>query len=342
MGIQKDLNLDITWKYQAGPLNLISDVDGIRVGHSTVKDPDRGIYTGVTALLPQEGPLYRRKLLASSSVINGYGKSLGLIQVEELGTIETPLLFTGTFSVGIGYTAMIKYMLDQDDIIGRPHSVNPIVFECNDGKINDNRKISLTEQDFFKAIDNAEVDFAEGDVGAGTGMICMGLKGGIGSASRKISVYGSDFTIGALVLSNFGVRGDLRIAGRKVDKAIQQTEEARKDMGSIIAVLATDLPMSSRQLKRLSKRIVVPISRLGSYIGDGSGDIGLAFSTTNGLERTKSFQDIRVVHDLDLDPVFEAAAEACEEAILSSLSHSQVARDIWGNEVPCLRDILNK
>ena len=249
MGLEKASGLTIG-RGTPGHRNLITDVPGVTVGHATIRDGG-SVNTGVTAVLPHGGNLFRDKVLAASAVINGFGKTIGLMQVEELGTIETPILLTNTLSVGTAATALVKYMLAQNEDIGRTTgTVNPLVCECNDGFLNDIRGLHVREEHIFQAIYAAEADFDEGAVGAGTGMCCLGFKGGIGSASRVVTLEGRSYVIGALVLSNFGGPGRLMIDGRQVGRELQARSAGERDKGSIIMLLATDIPLSERQLKR--------------------------------------------------------------------------------------------
>ena len=257
-----------------------------QVSAPTVR-PDLAKVTGVTALLPHPGDIFHDKVMAASHVINGFGKTTGLVQIEELGTLETPILFTNTLSVGTVETALVKYMLDRNpDICETTGSVNPVVCECNDSGLNDIRGLHVTEENVWAALADCRADFAEGAVGAGRGMRCHGLKGGIGSSSRIVAFDGCDYTIGVLVLTNFGSRSCLRIAGRPVGRLLAEAEDKvddDPDKGSIVAVIATDLPADSRQLRRMAKRVTVGIARCGGYIGNGSGEIVVAFSTANRI-----------------------------------------------------------
>ena len=202
-------------KLPCGPLDKISDVPGVTVGHCTLADGE--VQTGVTALLPHPGDIFHDKVMAASHVINGFGKTTGLVQIEELGTLETPILFTNTLSVGTVETALVKYMLDRNpDICETTGSVNPVVCECNDSGLNDIRGLHVTEENVWAALADCRADFAEGAVGAGRGMRCHGLKGGIGSASRVVELDGKPYTIGALVLSNHAVFDDLVVAGTPI------------------------------------------------------------------------------------------------------------------------------
>ncbi|MDD4280427.1 MAG: P1 family peptidase [Candidatus Sumerlaeales bacterium] len=328
---------------KTGRLNLITDVAGVKVGHYTLSNQE--IQTGVTAILPHEGNLFREKLLAGVSVINGFGKSVGLMQIDELGTLETPIILTNTLSVGTATTALVRYMLAGDEQIGVSTStVNPVVMECNDGTLNDIRGLHVKEEHVLAAIEDAKVEFAEGAVGGGTGMSCFGLKGGIGSASRVLELDGSEYTVGALVMSNCGVLKNLIVDGRKIGQEIQGQKDAAENLekGSIIMIVATDVPMCSRQLRRAAKRAAVALGRVGSYLGNGSGDICLAFSTANRIEHyaERDLSSIGVINENRIDRVFRAVGEAVEEAILSSLMHGVDMVGRAGNRRESLRKYL--
>ncbi len=320
-------------RMKPGTLNSITDVEGVRVGHITLNDGE--IKTGVTAILPHGGNLFKHKVMASSYVINGFGKSIGLIQIDELGTIETPIILTNTLSVGTACDGVVEYMLSHNDDIGSTTgTVNSLVCECNDGYLNNIRKRVIEKSHVLAAINNAEVEFEEGSVGAGTGMSCLGLKGGIGSSSRLVTLDEKDFVLGSLVLSNFGAGEELLINGVKAGERIQSLlprNHEEQDKGSIIMIIATDIPLSERQLKRVCKRAVVGLSRTGSFIGTGSGDIVIAFTTANKVKHyeEKDICEIKVLKDDKMDLVFKAAAETIEEAILNSLISAEktIGRD---------------
>jgi D-aminopeptidase len=311
-------------KLQKGKNNLITDVKGVKVGHKTLNNGN--IKTGVTAIIPHSDNIFREKLICSSYVINGFGKSVGLVQINELGTLETPIILTNTLSVGTCSTALVKYMLKENDDIGvTTGTVNPVVCECNDGYLNDIRGLHVKEEDVFDAIENAEINFKEGNIGAGTGMSCYQLKGGIGSASRVLKLDDKEYTIGSLVLSNFGLKEDLLVDGIKVGEKILEKEREELEKGSIIIILATDIPMNERQLKRIAKRVPIGLARTGSHIGNGSGDIVIAFSTAN---RIKHYEDrdivsIKIINENIIDKVFRGVIECVEEAVISSLLHSE-------------------
>ena len=326
-----------------GPLNKISDVPGVTVGHCTLADGD--VQTGVTALLPHPGDTFHDKVLAASHVINGFGKTIGLVQIDELGTLETPILFTNTLSVGTAATALVKYMLDRcPDICETTGSVNPVVCECNDSGLNDIRGLHVTEENVFAALADCRADFAEGAVGAGRGMRCHGLKGGIGSSSRALELDGQTFHMGALVLSNHAKFDDLIIAGVPVARRLEQAAQVppHEDKGSIITVLATDVPLSERQLGRVARRALVGLSRTGSFCGNGSGEIVIAFSTGNHLLHypQSDLVPLGAVSETKMDLLFRAAAECVEESVLSSLLHAETVTGRGGLTVRSLADLL--
>ncbi len=326
-----------------GPLNKISDVPGVTVGHCTLADGD--VQTGVTALLPHPGDTFHDKVLAASHVINGFGKTIGLVQIDELGTLETPILFTNTLSVGTAATALVKYMLDRcPDICETTGSVNPVVCECNDSGLNDIRGLHVTEENVFASLADCRADFAEGAVGAGRGMRCHGLKGGIGSSSRALELDGQTFHMGALVLSNHAKFDDLIIAGVPVARRLEQAAQVppHEDKGSIITVLATDVPLSERQLGRVARRVLVGLSRTGSFCGNGSGEIVIAFSTGNRISHypQSDLVTLRAVSEIKMDLLFRAAAECVEESVLSSLLHAETVTGRNGLTVRSLADLL--
>lgn len=340
MGLPESCEIVLRRKYPKGPGNRITDVAGVTVGQVTIQEaPD--IHTGVTVIRPHAGNLFREKVPAGAAVLNGFGKSTGLIQVEELGTLETPIVLTNTLSVGTALTALVRCMLAENPEIGvETGTVNGIVMECNDGNLNDIRGMHVTEEDVGRALAGCAVDFEEGAVGAGTGMCCMGLKGGIGSASRMLHFDEHDYMLGALVLTNFGMPGNLRIGGVQLPQTAFPPQ--KEERGSVIILLATDLPLSDRQLKRLSRRAAAALGRTGSYMGNGSGDIALAFSTANRISHfaASAVYDMQAFRDDCMDPVFEAAVEAVEEAVISSLYHAETTHGIRQTVVYGLREYL--
>lgn len=340
MGLDKESNI-VIGNLKKGQRNLITDVAGVKVGHLTLNDG--GIKTGVTAILPHEGNIFKEKVMASSCVINGFGKSMGIIQIEELGTIETPIIMTNTLSVGTAATGLTKYMLQQNEDIGNTTgTVNCVITECNDGRLNDIRGLHVKEEHVFEAIKNTSSEFEEGAVGSGTGMVCFGLKGGIGSSSRIVELDGNEFTIGALVMSNFGSIRDLMISGDKIGERIFKESRQEKDQGSIIIIIATDIPLSERQLKRVSKRAVIGLGRIGSHLGNGSGDICISFTTANKIKHysDKNIIDMKMIDDEVIDKVFRGAVESVEEAVISSLYHAETTVGVNGNTRKSLREYL--
>ncbi|WP_432405426.1 P1 family peptidase [Wukongibacter sp. M2B1] len=317
-----------------GELNSITDVKGVRVGHITLNAGN--IKTGVTAIIPCCDNIFQNKLLCGLDIINGFGKSVGLVQIDELGTLETPIVLTNTLSVGDASKGLIQYMLSNNPDIGiSTGTVNPVVCECNDGYLNDIRGFHITPSHVFDAISAASHSFKEGSVGAGTGMSAYKLKGGIGTASRSITLCGEKYIVGGLVLTNMGKKHELVIDGNKVGKKLLEldpTENELPDKGSIIMIIATDIPLSSRQLKRASRRCIAGLSRTGSSISNGSGEIAISFSTAN---RTPHYPQgilaMKFISDEFIDPVFEATAEVIEEAILNSMITAETVIGINGN-----------
>lgn len=332
---------------ETGRRNAISDIPGISVGHQTI-DHDSA-KTGVTVVFPSRENIFKHKLLAACHVINGFGKSVGTVQIEELGTLETPIAMTNTLSTGIVTDALVQYMLEDNPEIGlETGTVNPVVCECNDGNLNHIRKSNVKQKDFDEAVEHAEVEFLEGDVGAGKGMRCFGLKGGIGTSSRILQFEDKSYHVGALVLSNFGTLSDLVVdgmpAGKMIQKMMDREDPLIKEQGSIIALIATDIPLSERQLKRVAKRASVGIIRTGGYISSGSGEIAIAFTTANQLphEKKEDFVPIRMLHEDHLNLVFRAVADSVEEAILNSMvcAETTVGRD--GNTAVSLSEYLEE
>jgi D-aminopeptidase len=330
-----------------GEGNCITDVPGVKVGHTTISNGD--IQTGVTAVLPHSGNLFEEKVLGSLYTINGFGKTTGSIQLEELGTIETPIILTNTLAVGVGMQASIEYTLKNNPAIGRTTgTINALVCECNDMVLNDIRQVTVTKEHVFQAIEQASTEFDEGNIGAGTGMVCFGLKGGIGSSSRIITLDEQTFTIGTLVLTNFGKLENLTIDGRKVGTLIKDilssnTELEEREKGSIIIIVATDLPLNERQLKRVLKRTTVGLSKSGSYIGNGSGDLAIGFTTAHKIihDDPSTFSTRKIIQDHLLDIAFQATADATEEAILNSLLASETTVGRNGQKVYSLRTFMN-
>lgn len=322
---------------------------GVTVGQVT--KIDAGIRTGVTAILPHQNNLFQNKVTAACKVLNGFGKSCGLIQVEELGAIETPILLTNTLNVGTVFTAVAEYMLEQNPDIGLiDGTVNPVVGECNDAFLNDIRGLHITKNDALTAILKADKNFEQGNVGAGAGMSCYELAGGIGSASRSLEFNQQVFTLGVLVLSNFGKLPDLVVNNQPLGATINQLEakiikqepELANEKGSIMMIIATDLPLSSRQLKRVCLRAAVGMARTGSYIGHGSGDIVIAFSNSNLIKHRQEndLYTIKALQEECLDQVFRATVESIEEAILNSMFFAEAVQGFEGRSRRSLRDYM--
>ena len=301
--------------YEHGERNSIADLD-VKVGHSTLIEGN-DIRTGVTVLLPPVENPYRERLFSATFVMNGFSKPIGFVQVDELGYIETPIALTNTLSVYTVANAMVKHMIELNPDL---RSVSPVVMECNDSYLNDIRKMAVREGHYFEALKNAKLDFEEGSLGAGTGMSAFEFKGGIGSSSRVFEIGGEEYTVASLVLANFGRREDLTIAGIPVGFYLKDYPgRGTSGKGSISMVVATDAPLTSRQLKRLAKRAIVGLARTGGYAYHGSGDVVLAFSTAQTVPLGKEPELVSFLPDNALSRLFRAAAEATEEAIINAL-----------------------
>lgn len=308
-----------------GALNAITDVEGVRVGHVTLTEGET-IRTGVTAVLPHGGDLYMDKVPAAVAVGNGFGKLMGVTQIRELGEIETPIILTNTLSVPAGAEGVIGWTLDQEGHEGIV-SVNAVVGETNDSRLNDIRARAVTPDHVREAIETAAAGpVAEGAVGAGTGTVAFGWKGGIGTSSRALPASLDGYTVGVLVQSNFG--GVLSVDGVKAGEALgqyylkEQLDSDRAD-GSIMIVVATDAPLDDRNLERLAHRALAGLARTGASMTNGSGDYVIAFSTAEPVRRTPARrQGVESYAKLGNDrvsPLFQAVIEATEEAILNSL-----------------------
>lgn len=335
-----------------GPLNAITDVKGVKVGHVTLISgegkliPGKGpVRTGVTAIVPHSGNIFKEKLIASCFVGNGFGKSVGLVQIKELGTLETPIILTNTLSVGTVADALVEYMLSSNDDIGvTTGTVNPVVLECNDGYLNDIKGRHVRKEHVFDAIENAKEIFETGSVGAGTGMICHGFKGGIGTSSRRIEIDGKTYTVGALLLTNYGKMEDLIFNGKNVGRILREEIRGRekvreKDEGSCIVVIAADAPLDAHGLARVAKRGILGLARTGSFMGNGSGDIAVAFSTANRIHHYgRPVIEVNTIspHSEEINKIFQAAVEAVEEAVWDSMFTAEriVGRD--NHEAPLL------
>lgn len=308
--------------YEPGTYNAITDVAGVKVGHTTIIEGD-DIRTGVTAILPYDGNIFMNKVPAAIYIGNGFGKLAGYTQVEELGEIETPVILTNTLSVPTAADALIDHVLSMDENIKYVRSVNPVVGETNDGSLNDIQGRHVTKAHVLEAIHKAASGVVEqGAVGAGTGTICFGYKGGIGISSRVLPEEKGGFTVGVLVQTNFG--GNLTMAGVPVGEALKNRKELNTGDGSCMIVVATDAPLTSRNLKRLAKRAMFGLAKTGGSGSNGSGDYVIAFSTAEELRIPYFSQGNLLLEEKELrndkmTPLFEAVNEATEEAILNSL-----------------------
>ena len=307
-----------------GKLNSITDVEGLKIGHTTLIISD-SIRTGVTAILPYEGNIFQQKIPAAIFVANGFGKLAGSTQVNELGNIETPIILTNTLNVATAMDAVIEYTLNQtgNETV---KSVNAIIGETNDSYLNDIRGRHVSKKDVLLAIENAKSgSIEEGNVGAGTGTVCFGFKGGIGTSSRKLPKSLGGYTIGVLVQTNFG--GVLQIdgvpVGAELGKFSFSNELLNNVDGSCMIVIATDAPLDSRNLERLAKRAFLGLGKTGGIASNGSGDYMIAFSTAKDIRIPHNTKQTILNHGLLLNdetsPIFMAAIEATEEAIINSL-----------------------
>ena len=338
-------------RFRPGKLNAITDVEGVLVGHSTVirgagplrrgKGPVR---TGVTAILPNQRNVFEQRVTGGGFVLNGAGEVSGLTQLMEWGLVETPIFLTNTLSVGAVSDAAVQWMVEQFPGIGEEHDVLiPLVGECDDSWLNDVAGRHVKAENVREALETAAGGpVAEGSVGGGTGMISCDFKAGIGTSSRKLSPAFGGYTVGVLVMNNFGHMRDLRIAGIPVGPLLEpryrHLHKRATSYGSIIAVAATDAPLSSHQLGRVAKRVALGIGRAGSIAAHGSGEIILAFSTANKIPRTtqKMIYHMKILLDQRLNPLYEAAIEATEEAIVNSLCMAREMEGVNGNFVPAL------
>lgn len=322
-------------------LNAITDVEGVQVGHQTLIEDDH-IRTGVTAILPHGGNLFQQKVPAAVYVGNGFGKLAGSTQIEELGNIETPIVLTNTLSVPTAANGLIDYTFsfDENDNV---RSVNPVVGETNDGYLNNIRGRHVTGQDVLDAIENARSGrIPQGNVGAGTGTVAFGFKGGIGTSSRKLPENMGGYTVGVLVQTNFG--GVLQIAGVPVGKELGKYYLSDRlnetPDGSCMIVVATDAPVGSRNLKRLAKRAMLGLAKTGGIASNGSGDYVIAFSAAESMRipyRSESaFKHRKVLRNNAMSPLFMAVNEATEEAIVNSLFQAETMTGRDGHTVEAL------
>ncbi len=335
----RDLGITVG-QYAPGPFNAITDVNGVLVGHSTIIRgeglliPGKGpIRTGVTAVIPHGGDLWREKVPAAAFVINGNGEVTGLHWVNEAGALEVPILLTNTMNVGRVSDACIAWMIRKYPDLGITDDVVlPVVGECDDSFLNDAQARAVGESEVVQALDSARSGpVPEGAVGAGAGMMAFDFKGGIGTASRVLSKEEGGFTVGALVNANFGARKDLMVDGIPVGRWIPDLQPRGQNDGSVIIIIGTDAPLDSRQCLRLAKRAVVGLARTGSTVRHSSGDFAIVFSTAYRIPHypKELFYDVRLLSDGHITPLFEATEEAVEEAVLNAVCMAQttVGRD---------------
>jgi D-aminopeptidase len=324
----RDIGIDIGI-FAPGEFNAITDVAGVLVGQKTIIR-GKNIRTGVTAILPHSGNIFKEKVQGAIFCGNGFGKLMGYTQVKELGTIETPILLTNTLSVPQVADAVIEYMLSLDgneDV----RSINPVVGETNDGYLNDIRARAITKYDVFDAIKSAKSGpVEEGSVGAGTGTMCLGWKGGIGTSSRVLPKEMGGYTVGVLVQTNFG--GILSVNGAPVGRELGNFMYAKEQEGSCMIVVATDAPLTAKDIERLASRALYGLARTGGFGSNGSGDYVIAFSTANRIEDSpaSSTREEEVMNSDYLSPLFCAVVEATEEAIINSLLKATTVKGFKG------------
>ena len=335
----RDLGLQIGL-FKTGKWNAITDVKGVQVGHETLIYSD-SVRTGVTIIKPHDGNLFKNKVMGAVYVSNGFGKAIGFTQVEELGTIETPIGLTNTLNIFMVANSIVDYMIEENPDI---RSVNPVVGETNDGGLNDIAGRHVQNHHTLKAIQNAKSGpVVEGSVGAGTGTRALGFKGGIGTASRVLPNDVGGYTVGVLVQTNFG--GSLMINGAPVGRELKVSPFASRipydeDEGSCMIVIATDAPLSNRNLKRMAKRVDHAFGRVGAYSSNGSGDYAIIFSThpanrvTGGTGQIGGPNDLEVsrkdIRNRNMNGLFMATVEATEEAIVNSLFMAETVSSKYG------------
>lgn len=308
-----------------GPQNAITDVPGVRVGHATVVHDEGPARTGVTAIHPHEGSTFRSQVPAAMAALNGAGEMTGRAQIDEFGLLETPILITNTLSVGVVHTATIDWLAAREPALGSTDFVIPVVGETYDGHLNDITGQHVRAEHVFAALDGAAGGpVAEGNVGGGTGMRLFGFKGGIGTASRVVTLDDRACTVGVLVQGNYGQREDLLVDGVPVGRELGGATEATGERdGSVIVTIATDAPLSDRQLGRLCRRGMLGLARTGAVARHLSGDLLIAFSNApeNRVERgdRSLLRTTVLLNDERIDPMFVATVEATEEAVLNAL-----------------------
>ena len=329
--------------FQPGENNAITDVPGVRVGHVTINKGEE-FHTGVTAILPHEGNIFKWKCPAAVFVGNGFGKMAGISQIQELGNIETPVILTNTLSVAQGIEGLITYTLNQKGN-EKVRSINAVVGETNDGKLNNIRARVLNQKHVLEAISRAKSGpVEEGPVGAGTGTVCFGFKGGIGTSSRVLPASLGGYTVGVLVQSNYG--GILEINGVQVGRGLGvysykndvETHEQNNPDGSCMMVLITNAPVDARNLERMAKRVFMGLAKTGSFASNGSGDYVIAISNypDNLINEGTSMYYPTLLHNDAMSPLFEAAVEATEEALWNSLFAGKDVNGYRGSKVKAL------
>ncbi len=323
-----------------GKQNSITDVNGVLVGHKTLMEGDH-IRTGVTAILPHKGNIYQEKVPAAVFVGNGFGKLAGSTQVTELGNIETPIILTNTLNVSTAVGAVIDYTLQQEGN-EEIQSVNALVGDTNDGWLNDIRGRHVQESDVVEAIHNAVDSVTEGSVGAGTGTVCFGFKGGIGTSSRKLPESLGGYTVGVLVQTNYG--GVLQVDGVPVGKELKKFSFSNQLLnnvdGSCMVVVATDAPLDHRNLERMAARTMIGLGRTGGIASQGSGEYAIAFSTNQALriphQPVNPVVSVPTLHNDYTSQLFMAAIEATEEAVLNSLTMARTTKGYQNHQIEAL------
>jgi D-aminopeptidase len=345
----RDLGICIG-EFPTGFLNSITDVPGVKVGHSTLiegsgrrKSGNGPVRTGVTVIHPNED-IYNRKLVSGSFTLSGAGEVAGLMQVMEWGVIETPIALTNTLSVGRVSDCIVKWMAQKyPEISEQQEVIIPVVGECDDSFLNDAVGLHIKPQQVFSALESAKADLPlEGAIGAGTGMICCDFKAGVGTSSRLIQLGDQRYALGVLVVSNFGFMEHLRIDGYPIGRGLikVQGKYSRRinNYGSIIVVVATDIPLTHMQVNRVCRRAALGLGRVGSYGAHSSGEIIIGFSTANEVSRLAKHpqMELRAIRDTGLDPVYKAVIEATEESILNSLTRAVTMEGVNNNRVPAI------
>jgi len=326
----RDMGLEIGL-FKTGEWNAITDVSGVQVGHKTLIQGD-SVRTGVTIIKPHSGNLFKDKVMGAVYVTNGFGKAIGFTQVAELGTIETPIGLTNTLNIFLVANAIVDYMIEENPTI---RSVNPVVGETNDSGLNDIQGRHIQRKHVFSAIHNAKSGpVLEGSVGAGTGTRTLGFKGGIGTASRVLPEESGGYTVGVLVQTNFG--GSLMINGAPVGRELKKSPFSSsipfdEDEGSCMIIIATNAPLSNRNLKRMAKRVDHAFGRVGAYSSNGSGDYVIIFSTAKGIENDGKTIKREEMKNRYMNGLFSGTVEATEEAIINSLFMAETVSGRYGS-----------